>query len=246
MDPYKYSAVSHRELLYCNPINSAKMEELIELLQFAPQARIVDFGSGKAELLIRLVERYGVEAVGIDRSPYFTQEAREHAAARIPDGRLTLLETDVADFQAEPGSFDLAVCMGATEVFGGYTGTLEALSALVRPGGYVAVGEGYWKREPAQAYLDLLGATREEFASHAENVVAGVARQLTPLYAWASSEDDWDRYEWVHCGAVERYARQHPDDPDVPALLNRIRSWRDLYLTMGRDTLGFGLYLFQK
>ncbi|HEX4205805.1 MAG TPA: hypothetical protein VHZ51_16720 [Ktedonobacteraceae bacterium] len=45
---------------------------------------------------------------------------------------------------------------------------------------------------------------------------------------------------------IEHYAREMPEDPAVPGLLERIRSWRDLYLRWGRDTLGFGLYLFQK
>ena len=45
---------------------------------------------------------------------------------------------------------------------------------------------------------------------------------------------------------VERYARNNPDDPDCPAMVTRIRRWRDAYLRWGRDTLGFGLYLFQK
>jgi hypothetical protein len=45
---------------------------------------------------------------------------------------------------------------------------------------------------------------------------------------------------------IELYAGKHSEDPDVPELLKRIRAWRDTYVRWGRDTLGFGLYLFQK
>ena len=37
-----------------------------------------------------------------------------------------------------------------------------------------------------------------------------------------------------------------PTIPDVPAMLERIRRWRDAYLRWGRDTLGFAVYLFYR
>jgi len=39
---------------------------------------------------------------------------------------------------------------------------------------------------------------------------------------------------------------ERPEDPDVPAMLERIRRWRDGYLHWGRETLGFGVYLFHR
>ncbi len=246
MNPYKYSVISHQDFVYCNPLSVAKMEALIAVLELDSASRVLDIGAGKAELLIRLVECYGVSAVGVDRNTEFLQIAREQAAKRIPDGNLQLLEIDVADFQAEPASFDLAICMGASEVFGGYSGTLQHLASYVKPGGQILVAEAYWKREPEEAYLKAFGVPRDEYVSHAENVAIGVAQGLIPYYSAVSSDDDWDTYEWLHSRAIERYARQHPDDPDVPALLTRIREWRNLYLRWGRDTFGFALYLFQK
>ena len=60
-----------------------------------------------------------------------------------------------------------------------------------------------------------------------------------------ASQDEWDDYEWKYCRSIERYAREQLDDPDNPWMLERIRRWRDGYLRWGRDTLGFGVYLFQ-
>jgi ubiquinone/menaquinone biosynthesis C-methylase UbiE len=223
-----------------------KMEEMIEVLDLAPVARVLDIGSGKSELLIRLVERYGAQATGVDRSSQFFQEAREQAARRLPAGKLELLEMDIHDLGEQASSFDLAICIGASEVFGGYRGTLRRLAEFVKSGGLVLVGDGYWKCEPDPTYLEALGESREVFMEHAGNVAVGVELGLVPMYVLVASDDDWDRYEWLHLRAIERYAREQPNDPDVPALLERIRGWRDLYLRWGRDTLGFGLYLFQK
>jgi len=245
MDRAKFTAISHRGIAHCNPVSAAKIDQLIDLLDLPPTAAAIDFGCGKAELLLRLIARYGVKATGIDRSAPMLAEARVQAAARDPGRLLTLHETDAAAFPVGPGSLDLAVCIGATDIFGGLRPTLTRLKAMVRPGGYVLVGEGFWRKDPEPEYLAAMGAAADEFADHAANIAAGVQVGLVPYYSAVSSDDDWDRYEWLHCRAVELYAAQHPEDPDTPALLARIRAWRDLYLRWGRETLGFAIDLFR-
>jgi SAM-dependent methyltransferase len=230
----------------CNPLSSAKLDELVELLNLRPDARVLDIGCGKAELLIRLAERYSAGAIGVDLSPPFVAAARASALRRVPDADFTFIEVDGARFVAEPERFDLAVCLGASWTFGGHRGTLRALSRFVRPGGQVLAGEPFWRREPEPEYLAATGYDRLSFAGHAVNVAIGVEEGLTPLYTLVSSEDDFDRYEALQWRAVERYVRAHPDDPDVPELLARQRQERDTYLRWGRDTLGWALYLFLK
>jgi SAM-dependent methyltransferase len=246
LDRFKYSTISHQGLRYCNPIPAAKVENIIELLDLSGASHVLDIGTGKAELPIRLIERYDVEAVGIDVSSPFLQEAREQAALRVPSKRLTLLEEDATAFNRAPETFDLASCLGACHIFGGFRGTLNKLAQFIRPGGYLLIGDGYWKQEPNSAYLQALHTTPDELMTHADTVGTGAALGLIPLYATVSNDDEWDCYEWLHLRNIECYARQMPDDPDVPVLLERIRSWRDVYLRWGRETLGFGLYLFQR
>ncbi|GLV60136.1 hypothetical protein KDH_69590 [Dictyobacter sp. S3.2.2.5] len=106
------------------------------------------------------------------------------------------------------------------------------------------MGDGYWKQEPSQEYLTALETTSDEFQTHADNVATGVSLGLVPMYACVCNEDEWDRFEWLRMH--ERFAYRQPDDPDLPALIAQLHSWRDVYLRWGRDTLGFGLYLFQK
>ena len=84
------------------------------------------------------------------------------------------------------------------------------------------------------------------YGSHAENVQLGIGKGLGFLHAIVSSDDDWDRYEGYQCRAAERYARAHPEDPDVPALLKLSHHYRDAYLQWGRETLGWAIYLFVK
>ena len=66
MNQLKYGTISHQGLRYNNPFSVAKIEEVIELLVLNDQASVLDIGSGKAELLIRLIERYQVRALGLE------------------------------------------------------------------------------------------------------------------------------------------------------------------------------------
>ncbi|MDA1017867.1 MAG: hypothetical protein O3A00_25845 [Planctomycetota bacterium] len=59
------------------------------------------------------------------------------------------------------------------------------------------------------------------------------------------SQSEWDDYEDQYAQNVEEFVRANEHDPDAEAMLQRIRPWRDAYLRWGRDTLGFGLYLFR-
>ena len=67
---------------------------------------------------------------------------------------------------------------------------------------------------------------------------------LGPLYTLVSDSNDWDRYEGLQWNAAERYAVDHPDDPDVPSLMESMREQRDRYLRWGRDELGWAIYVF--
>jgi SAM-dependent methyltransferase len=245
MDRWKFFDICHRDHVVCNPLSLAKLDELVTLLDLAPEARVLDIACGKAELLLRLAERYGVRGDGVDLSPFCVREAREKARSRVPDAALTFHEQDGGAFEAPPGSYDLAMCIGASWTFGGHRGTLRALSRFVRAGGLVVAGEPYWRRTPDPAYLEASALDADMFATHAGNVAIGVDEGLVPLYTLVSNEDDWDRYEALQWRAAERYAAANPDDPDAEEIVRRQRAARDAYLRWGRDTLGWAVYLFR-
>jgi SAM-dependent methyltransferase len=246
MDTWKFYDLTHRDHVLCNPLSEPKLDEMIRLLDLPRGARVLDVACGKGELLVRLAERHSIHGVGIDISPFCIADVRARAAGRAPATELELLTMDGADYGGAPGSFDLACCLGASWTFGGHVETLRALAGLVRPGGQVLVGEPFWRHDPAPAYLEWSGMRREVFGTHADNLQAGVSIGLVPLYALASSEDDFDRYEALQWRAADRYAREQPDDPDVPELLERVARNRHEYLAWGRTTLGWSLYLFRR
>jgi SAM-dependent methyltransferase len=246
VDTWKFYDITHRDHVLCNPLSEPKLDEMIRLLDLPRGARVLDIACGKGELLIRLAEQHATRGVGVDISAYCIADVRATAAARAPGAEIELLTMDAVDYHGAPASFDLACCVGASWTFGGHEATLRALAALVRPGGQVLVGEPFWRLEPEPEYIEWSRLRRDEFGTHAGNVQAGVSMGLVPLYALASDENDFDRYESLQWRAAERYAREHPADPDVPELLARVTRGRHEYLTWGRATLGWSLYLFRR
>lgn len=246
MDQWKYFDITHKQHLICNPLSSEKLDTLIGLFDLAPGSQVLDVAMGKGELITRLVERYGVEGVAVDLSPYCVADTEAKLQGRVPGATVKVLEMDGADYRPEaPASFDLAACLGASWIFGGHKGTLASLEGIVRSGGLILVGEPYWRQEPPAPYLAVEGWERDTFGSHYENVQVGEELGLSLEYAITSTLDEWDRYEGLQWHAAATYARAHPDDPDLSTLQERIRRSRERYLRWGRATVGWAAYLFR-
>jgi SAM-dependent methyltransferase len=246
MDIWKFYDITHREHEVCNPTSSDKLARLVGLLRLPAEALVVDIACGKGEFLIRLAEAYGIRGIGIDISPFFIAEAQRRLQMRAQGANVVFTQMNGSDFRPEkPRSLTLASCIGASWVFGGHAGTLDALSSMVAPGGWVIVGEPYWLKEPSEEYLAALGASRDGFGTHFGNAEAGGLRELELVYTIVSSKDDWDKYEGLQWYAAAEYARCHPDDPDLPELLERVAKDKATYLRWGRDTMGWAIYVFR-
>lgn len=243
---WKYFGVGHTLHTLMNPLALERIDEIARLAQLGENARVLDIACGKATWLLRLAAHYPtMRGVGVDASPYEVPAARERVAAAKTDDRIEIVEGDGAAYDAAAGSFALTSCIGASWIWKGHGGTLAALQRWTEPGGLVIVGEPYWKHEPHAAYLAVSGMGRDDFGTHVSNIQVAQPLGLRPIYAITSSDEEWDRYEWLQQLAIDRWARENPNDPDVAAIRRRADAARDEYLQHGRDTIGFGLYVFR-
>ena len=157
MDTWKFYDITHREHVICNPISEEKLAYLVELLRLPTNAQVADIACGKGEFLICMADAYGIRGMGIDISPFHIADAKRRLEARVPSAGITFTQMNGTDFKTdEPHSLDLASCIGASWIFGGHANTIEALISMVKPGGWVIVGEPYWRQEPSANYLEAL------------------------------------------------------------------------------------------
>jgi len=215
-------------------------------LALAPDQTVLDVGCGNGEILARLLERYSCTCVGIDPDPDEMAAARIRLAALGPRARLLEMTAQDADIE---GRFDAAICIGSTHAYGGpgkaLLGTLAALAPRVSPGGRLLIGEGYWRQPPDPDYLAATGMGAGDYVSHEGVIATAKAAGWILLDAVTTPRADWDHFEGAALAYVETLAVAAPDDSQTQAKLDRSRAWRDAYENWGRDTLGFGLYLFR-
>lgn len=245
MDKRKYYTITHQNHVFCNPMSAEKFDELLELLPLEKGARVLDVACGKAEFLTRIATRHATSGLGIDIAPVEVQAARAKIRTLGLDGQIEIVEADGADVPLAPASFDLAMCIGATWVWQDYAGTIEALKAAVVPGGLIAIGEPFKRREPHPDFVAADPDFVPHLVTHAENVEIGQRHGLTMLYTMVGSADDWDRYEGLQTLAAERYVRENPDDPDGEELMSLRREYDAVHFKWARDTLGWAIYLFR-
>ncbi len=247
MDKWKFFDITHREHILCNPMSIEKFEQLVALVRLRPGAHVLEIATGKGEFIIRLAERYSIEGVGVDLSPYCIADAKRKHQKRVPDAQLIFLEMDGADYEPEkPESFDLVACIGASWIYDGHRGTLKALKGMAAQESWIVVGEPYWRQEPEGEYLEAIGEERNRYGTHNENVEVGQELGLEVAYTLVSNQDDWDRYEGLQWYAADEWASGHPEDPDVEEVLKRVRESKAAYLRWGRETLGWAIYVFKK
>ena len=175
MDRWRYFGITHRDHVVCNPTSSAKLDELVELLPLKARTRVLDIACGKAELLLRILQRYDATGVGVDISPYEVEEAKRRVAARNLENQVEIVKGDGAQYSADPGSFHMAMCIGASWVWDGYLPTIKALKKIVIPAGLIAIGEPFKLKEPDAAYVATDPDFVQTLRTHAENIM--VAQQ---------------------------------------------------------------------
>ncbi len=246
IDRLRLTALGHEGFPFWNPVSADVLDEWCRDLPLGADSLALDVGCGRAELLIRLIETFGCRGVGIDPNPRAIAIAREEAGRRLPADRLELLEEGFEDDAVPLNSQDLVACVGSTQAFDGFESALWILRERVRPGGLLLIGEGFWRREPPQEYLEFLDCGVGDLHSHLVNLRLAEEAGLEILRARETTEEEWSAYEDGYHRNLVDWARSHPEDPDAPAFLSHIDAWRQAYLKWGRTTLGFGLYLLQR
>ena len=247
MDIWKYYDTTHKKHIICNPMSKDKLDRLFILFGLKPSSRVLDIACGKGEFLIRLTQLFNISGVGVDISPYFIKDCKENKNKRVPNSDIEFLEMDGSKYLPKGNEkFDLTMCIGASFIYKGFIGTINALKDMTKPNGYIIIGEPYWQKNPDDKYLEISRMKKEDFNSHLKNIEISDKEGLNCLYTLVSNHDDWDHYETLQWWSTNDYVTSNPDDPDNPELLDKIKKAKKEYLLYGRDTLGWAVYVFKR
>ena len=241
--PWWYHVVE-RKHEFQNPTSPEKIRLLGEQLGLGRDSHVLDIASGRGGPAVLLAQAFGCRITCVERSAEFLAAARERLAAAGLETLTELVHADAREFPLERERYDAALCLGASFVWDGLAGTLAALAPAVREGGFVAVGEPYWRTWPLPEGIELDAGN--DFVALAETVARFEAAGLAVVSVIASSKDDWDRYESLHWLSLDEWLREHPDDPSADDFRERGRRFRDRYLRWQRELLGWAIVAGRK
>ena len=207
---------------------------------------MLDVGCGKGEWLVRALERLGGTGLGIEPNPAFAADARVRAEARLGAGRVRIEEAEFAPELVGRERFPLVICTGSLHAFGDWDQALRGAASLVLPHGHALLAPGYWKREPARDYLDVLGAQPDEMHSLEDTLARAAAAGWQVIAAHESTAAEWDAYEHAYAANVRAWCAANAAESDAPAFRGRIERWAAAYARWGRDTMGYVLVLLQR
>ena len=232
--PYE---IAERDHEIQNPTSAEKILLLGSYLQLSAESGVLDVACGKGGPAAILAAAYGCRITGVEIRPGFADAARERVAATGLDGLVEIRTADGAGIELEPDTLDAALCLGAAFVWGSIADAAAALRPAVRSGGFVAIGEPFWRRWPLPDGVDPEGYVQlAETAGRLE----GEGFTLTGLVA--ASEDDWDRYESLHWRAMEEWLAEQPDEE----LRARHEQRRADYFRSRRPLLGWAIFVGRK
>src|SRR2546425_319086 len=123
VDRLKLTVIAHRELEFCNPVSSERVDRVIALLDLPPGARVFDAGWDEESREDSLAGSHQERSRGAGRAPRHEESPddlhartlrrrRQSGAAR--SGSLVLHEMEAAQFLAGEAPFDAALCVGST------------------------------------------------------------------------------------------------------------------------------------
>lgn len=125
---------SYRDPTYHLPSFGA----VLAALALGPEDRLLELGCGGGAFLARALAT-GCEAVGVDHSEQMLAVAEQANADAVQDGRLRLIDADVAHLPLEDEAFTAAATMQAFFFFADPLAALRECRRVLRPGGRVAI-----------------------------------------------------------------------------------------------------------
>ncbi|WP_436736660.1 SAM-dependent methyltransferase [Streptomyces sp. BBFR102] len=234
-----------RALAFHGPLGEERAAGLTARLAGHRPATVLDIGCGWGELMLRVLAAVpGARGTGIDLDEQDLARGRALAAGRGLADRVEFLAEEATGTTRGPA--DLVLCLGASQALTGarpprlVPEALGELRRLVRPGGRVLLGEGFWERPPAPVELARMwpDAAVSDHPSLPELVDEVVAAGFRPARIETATPAEWEEFESGYREDVEVWLAARPGHPLAAETRDRVDRQRGSWLSGYRNLLG--------
>ncbi|ECJ2545420.1 SAM-dependent methyltransferase [Salmonella enterica subsp. arizonae] len=243
LDIPRIFTISESEHRIHNPFTDEKYATLGRVLRMKPETRILDLGSGSGEMLCTWARDHAITGVGIDMSSLFTAQAKRRAEKLGVSERVHFIHNDAAGYVANE-KCDVAACVGATWIAGGFAGTVELLAQSLKPGGIMLIGEPYWRQLPATDEIaKACGvSSTTDFLTLPGLVSAFDELGYDVVEMVLADQEGWDRYEAAKWLTMRRWLEANPDDDFAAEVRAELNIAPKRHVTYAREYFGWGVF----
>jgi ubiquinone/menaquinone biosynthesis C-methylase UbiE len=236
MDRLELHTISERYSDMINPITRKDMIFLGEVLNLNGESRVIDFGAGFGEMLLLWAENYGASGFGIEYRNAACKEAWERIHEGGFEDSIEIVEGDASEVEFEKNRYDVACCIGASFIWGGFRNTIIALKEAIQSEGQIVIAEPHWREMNVPDEI----REKERDAVFTESELVGIAREEgfeVKYIQWASLEG-WSQYVTGHWRSLVEWIKENPDHEDLQQVTEHLHTTQDEYLTHIRKYVG--------
>jgi len=243
MDYFELVKMSTQNLEVTSPAAPDKLRTIGQNLKLNPDMRVIDFGCGYGRSLALWSEDFGVSGLGVEIHPYLCKKAAGRMDQSGLSHQIKIVCCNPLDYQPEEKAYDIAICLGASFIWGGYQHAIQQMKKSLTSKGKIVIGEPYYKKEDVPEELvkfegdlnnefELMGFTREEgfdveFVLHA-------------------SRDDWDRYVSAGWYGLLQWIDSNPDHPERKYVIDYLHKKQEMYFRYQREYEGWVMYILNQ
>jgi len=232
-----YSVIGHRGMKLPGPVAEQTAVEFIEMLDLPRGACLLDTTGGAWAARVAGRWACGVAHAG-------THTPADGLPTAAPHDARHYLWCDLFGFVPDR-SYDLVLCTRAPLSDGTMPDHLVAARELLKPGGQLLLGAGYWRLPPSAAFLRKSGLRSGEMFGLGATLASAEEHGFRVKHWVSSPPKEWDGYEERFRENLLQWADRNAAHPESPAVRAHAEEWFKTYKVEGKYVVGFALLLLE-